>query len=213
MKTRPSAIILLAANSLPLFGVLLFDWSVFDIVFLYWIENVVIGIFNVVRMFSCRPDPDEFSRAGAVLLGKTGALSTLFFVGFFSVHYGMFCWGHQQFIISLFSDGRSIYEVMREPVLWLALAAIAGSHLYSLFANFFGTGEFRRTYPALLMARPYGRIVVLHVTILVGGFLITLAGSHVTMLLVLIAVKTLIDYRQHDRERELFLKAPAKRLW
>jgi hypothetical protein len=34
----------------------LFDWSVFDIVFLDWAENLVIGVINVIKMIAacCR---------------------------------------------------------------------------------------------------------------------------------------------------------------
>jgi hypothetical protein len=46
MSLRPSAIVLVLVNLLPLGGVLALDWQVFDVLLLYWSENVVIGVVN-----------------------------------------------------------------------------------------------------------------------------------------------------------------------
>jgi Family of unknown function (DUF6498) len=46
---RASAWALVAANVLPLVGVLLWGWSAFDIVALYWVENVIIGVITSLK--------------------------------------------------------------------------------------------------------------------------------------------------------------------
>lgn len=47
---------LIFANTVPLIGVLFFEWSLFAIIFLYWMENIVIGFFNLLRMHkACGP--------------------------------------------------------------------------------------------------------------------------------------------------------------
>ncbi|MDJ0760486.1 MAG: DUF6498-containing protein [Woeseiaceae bacterium] len=206
--TRPSAIVLLAVNSLPLFGVLLFGWSVFDVVFFYWAENVIIGAINVARILTSRGDmisPDDPRLRGHNIgqLGKEGGAAKLFLAAFFAVHYGLFCFGHQQFVIGLFGDGRSAVDLVSDPVIGIGLLAIAGSHLFSFFKNYLGGGENKRMSAAMLMTRPYGRIIVLHITIIIGGFLVMLADSPVLLLVALIGIKTFVDLRQHDRERGL----------
>lgn len=203
--TRPSAIVLLAANSLPLFGVLLFDWSVFDVVFFYWAENVIIGGINVLRILTSGGNivPPDDPRLRGRKLPRVGGPAKIFLAGFFAVHYGLFCWGHQQFVIGLFADGRSVSDVIADPVIGVGLLAIAGSHLFSFFKNYLAGGEGRRTSAATLMKRPYGRIIVLHVTIIIGGFLVMLADSPVLLLVALVVIKTVVDLWQHDRERGL----------
>jgi hypothetical protein len=47
---KRSVQILILANLLPLMGVLFFDWSLFAVMYLYWFENVIIGLFNIMRM-------------------------------------------------------------------------------------------------------------------------------------------------------------------
>lgn len=201
---RPSAIALILANLVPLAGVLLFDWRVFDILMLYWAENVVIGAINILRMSLC------------------GAAIKWFLMPFFVVHYGMFCFGHLAAVTGLFSEsmgaatawqyffGLPFADAWKSP-LWIGIAAIAASHLFSFFANFIADGEYRRTNVNDLMQRPYGRIIVLHVAIILGAALIQWLGSPVLMLLVLIAAKIVLDLRLHLAEREKFAGEPVTR--
>jgi hypothetical protein len=46
----PSATVLVAGNLVPFAGVLFLGWDVFAVVFLPWLEDVVVGLFNVLRL-------------------------------------------------------------------------------------------------------------------------------------------------------------------
>ena len=48
--TSRSAIVLLVANLIPLVGVLFFNWSLLTILVLYWIENGIVGFWNVPKI-------------------------------------------------------------------------------------------------------------------------------------------------------------------
>ena len=48
----PSAVGLVLANLVPLVGVVFFGWSLFGIMWIYWAENAVIGIFAILRMLT-----------------------------------------------------------------------------------------------------------------------------------------------------------------
>ena len=87
------------------------------------------------------------------------------------------------------------------PSFRLAVAAIAASHLYSFATNYLGRGEYARANLMPLMQRPYGRIVVMHVTILLGAGLLMVLGSPPPMLLVLIGGKIALDLKLHLGER------------
>ncbi len=54
---RSSALALIIANVVPLLGVLFWNWDAFEIVVLYWAENIVIGAINVLKMITCAPQP------------------------------------------------------------------------------------------------------------------------------------------------------------
>lgn len=202
MLLRPSSIALILANLIPLAGVLLFDWQVIDVLMLYWAENVVIGAVNVLRMAMC-PDGEKW-----------------FLIPFFIIHYGIFCFGHLTAVTTIFADAFGtgsawqyffavpLADAWRTP-LWMAIGAIAASHLFSFFGNFIAGEEFRRTSVSKLMQRPYGRIVVLHVAIIIGAVLIDWLGSPVAMLVVLIIAKIALDLKLHDAERRTFEMQPG----
>jgi hypothetical protein len=84
----------------------------------------------------------------------------------------------------------------------LVLGAIAlfVSHGVSFAWNYIGRGEYRRTSPVAQMFAPYGRLVVLHLTIVLGAWPVVLLGSPIGLLLVLVVGKTVLDLTFHLRE-------------
>jgi len=81
-------------------------------------------------------------------------------------------------------------------LLWPVMG-LAVSHGVSFWQNYIGKGEYKeRTAPAQMFA-PYGRIVVLHVVILFGGFVVMLFGSPLPLLILLVLIKIVIDLGLH----------------
>lgn len=193
-----SAWILLAANLVPVAGVLLWDWNVFALIALFWMENVIVGVFFALRMLCADPrDPAMWAMK-------------LFMVPFFCFHYGMFTAIHGLFVFTLFggkeyaSQGLQVLQPAARAAsdygLWLPVAALLASHGFSFAWNYLYRGEFRRVQLAPLMARPYGRIVVLHLAIILGGIGTMALGSPVWALLVLLALKIGLDLKAHVKE-------------
>ncbi|MFQ6004793.1 MAG: DUF6498-containing protein [Woeseia sp.] len=219
MTLRPSSLVLVLVNLLPLVGVLLFEWNILSILLLYWAESVNIGILNVFRMIACdsgdifrgilpqvagEPAPEAFRDS---LPRVSGNAVRFFLVSFFVVHYGAFCYGQLTAVVGIFSDTGFGFHVrpalaeMWHDSLWIAATAIFVSHLFSFFSNYIGGGEYKRVSLYPLMMRPYGRIVVMHLAIVLGAGLVFFLGSPLPMLLILIGAKTAIDMRLHEQER------------
>jgi hypothetical protein len=193
-----SAWVLVAANVLPLAGVLFWGWDVFALLVLFWMENVVVGVFFVVRMVFA--DLED----AALWMAK------LLMVPFFCVHYGMFTAVHGVFVFMLFGQGKyrvdgldALAPAARAATdygLWLPLAVLFGSHFFSFAWNYLYRGEFRSAQLSSLMLQPYGRVVVLHVAIILGGIAAMALGLPVWALLVLLALKVALDFRAHVKE-------------
>ena len=220
--------VLVAANLLPLFGVMFLGWSTFDVVFLYWMENVVIGIINVLKMITCRPSLDaikekyadrfagipEEQQAQLDKLTENGSLvsigTKIFMVPFFSFHYGFFCFVHLIFITLMLGGGGMMggdpFDRMSNisVTLGMALSVIAlfVSHLVSYFTNFLGKGEYKRTAAPILMFQPYARIVVLHIAIVFSGFFTLMLGQPIWLLILLVIGKIMLDLTMHKREHK-----------
>ena len=204
---RPSVIALLLANLVPVAGVLFFGWEVFPLMFLFWSENVIVGGFNVLKMI--------FAGGG----GGLGQASKFFIIPFFCVHYGMFTFVHGIFIVMMFGGGmqngqgfpgvEKFWNVMQENHLGWAVLGLIISRGISFATNYIGNGEYKNVFAPMLMAQPYGRILVLHLAIIGGGFLVMALHSPLLGLLLLVALKTLLDLAGHLRERAKFSQIVA----
>lgn len=172
---------------------------------LYWSENLVVGFYTIAKMLLKSP------------IG--GLFSSLFF----SIHYGGFCAVHGLFIFTLLIDpdaemtsGDSwplflvfielLVGVVRQvlayaPPDWLlAFCALWISHGVSFVFNYMRGGERDKLTVGALMVSPYGRIVVLHIAVLLGGMAVMAMGQPVGMLLVLTFLKIGVDVSFHIRE-------------
>jgi hypothetical protein len=193
-----SVIALICVNLFPVFGVLYWGWDVFPIMLLFWSENVIIGFYNVMRMIAC-----EFKEASAWI-------AKLFMIPFFIVHYGGFTAAHGIFVFALFGGDLLqgsfgprpdvLWQVVHEYNLFFAVAALFLSHGYSFVRNYLGKGEYRRYTLSKLMGLPYGRVVLLHITLIFGGFLIAFLQSPTAGLLLFILLKIVMDLWAHVKE-------------
>lgn len=207
-KSWPSVTALVLANLVPIFGVVWFGWEVFPLVLLFWFENVIVGVFNVLRML--------FATPGSAL----GWVTKLFMVPFFCFHYGMFTLVHGVFVIGLFGGGfrhgapfpdeHAILQLVIEKHLTWAILGLALSHGFSFAYNYLWLGEFRSAALPVLMQQPYSRVVVLHLAILGGGFLMGALGSPAAGLVLLVLLKIAADVRGHLRERQKLASRPAR---
>lgn len=200
-RLRTSALALIIANLVPLFGVLYLGWSAAAIVFFYWAENLIVGFFNVLKMKRAQGPIDSLHMT---LNGRpvTEADRSALIV-FFVIHYGMFTLGHGVFVLAFFGAGFG--GALKD--LTKALPFLAASHGISYTKNFLGQGEYRKVSFAGLFMQPYKRVFVMHVTILLGGAWAQSKGSPLYALIVMIALKTLIDLACHLGEHRKFLRA------
>jgi len=190
-KGKPlSAYILIAANLFPVYGVLFLDWNLFQIIFLYWLESAVIGVYNIFRMIKINPK------------------ISLALVPFFTVHFGIFMFVHLVFIVA-FANMQNGSLVNNSPSFLLALALLFISHGTSYCLNFLGKKEYLRKTIKQQMFIPYKRVVVMHLTLLFGFFLLLTIGQPIILLLLLIGLKIGIDYFAHLREHLTVANVPV----
>jgi Family of unknown function (DUF6498) len=289
--TSRSAVLLLLANVIPLVGVVFFGWSLLTILVLYWLENGIVGLWNIPKIVMAQgsivpqmPDlpasaalaatgspaaaarlQEQWRAAQAAqaaqaattastsgspagtatgptgvatsgLLGPRAAarLSAIPRTGlamFFAFHYGMFWLVHGIFVFTLpaFAGGGfggapfggssgpgACFDPTGLPIecattgpfgeVVLSSVVIGGialflSHGASFFLNYIGRGEYLTASPASQMGAVYGRVVVLHLTIIFGSMLVAFLGAPIGALLVLVVLKTAFDLGLHLRER------------
>jgi hypothetical protein len=221
---------LVAVNLIPLAGVLVLGWRLSDLMLLYWLENGIIGAFTVLKILTSRVPSEGDETGGrplpVPLAHRLGAAGTALF---FSVHYGIFWTVHGVFVRLLFGSGSGPFGAPWsgpgmglplglpgrapgfgepfDPVVGavgggfaLAVLSLVVSHGTSYVVNYLGGGEDRSLSPLALMQQPYGRVIVLHVTIIFGGFLVMFLGQPLLSLVLLVALKIGVDLQAHLRE-------------
>ena len=193
---------LVLVNLLPLAGVLWLGWRMVDVLLLFWVENVVIGVVNLLRL--------------GVRLFAGRELKAAFCMPVFALHYFGFCAAHGFVLFLMFGFfgphhgpssafavddvGGFIRELLREPDLVWGVAAVAASHVFSFVVNFLLGGEWRHTHVETLMKAPYARVIALHVFIVLGATIIVALGEPLYALAVLVVVKVALDASAHLKE-------------
>jgi len=209
-RAEPVTVLLLvSANLVPLVGVLYFDWDVFSVLFLYWIENGVVGVLNVPKILLTARNPDHDEGAHVVYRAIA-----------FPLHYGIFWFVHGIAVFALTAGfasstgtdlGLGVRTALADTGLLLAVIALILSHVANFWFNYVGRREYLRTTPEKQQTEPYPRMVALHVTIVVGGFAIVVLGQPEALIALLVLTKVVLDLGLYiaDRERKQ-TAAPAQ---
>lgn len=207
-----SALALIGANLIPLVGVVFYSWDPSLVLALFWIENLVIGAFNLLKMLSI-----------IVLNSRYGDLFVCFF---FILHYGLFCSIHGYFLwdilgfgaletspfpylddlgpLEIFAEGAAIllsFIDRFQGVIWFGICALVLSHLVSFVENFILKGEIFTKTTNILMTEPYAQIIALHVGLILGAIVLEKLGSPIWLLALIVSLKLVIDLTQHQRRR------------
>ena len=212
-----AVVALVAFNLVPLAGVLWWGWNLLSILALYWVENGIVGVFNVVKIL--RAEGTSLRGSWQVRFNdrpiETVARGPI--AAFFLLHYGIFWLTHGLFVLVFLPLMAGFGPLMPGSVPCFDAAAcsvggpewglvgagavgLALSHGVSFWTNYIGRREYQTTSPGQLMLAPYGRLVILHLTIIFGGMVSLWLGSPVGSLLVLVALKTMLDLAFHLRE-------------
>ncbi|GAA2738074.1 hypothetical protein GCM10009867_27840 [Pedococcus aerophilus] len=178
-------VMLVGANLFPLVALLTGAWQAGDVLVTYWLENVAVGTWQVVKLLTaqgCDPVTGRAgSRRGALETGPitadvngqpvqfAGPLARIFVTGFFAVHYGIFTLVHGVFTFILARQSGTSGSIRSFALVFLVLLL---SHGLSTAIHWFARGERRENGLMSTMKQPYGRILVLHVAVIGSFFLV-----------------------------------------
>lgn len=200
--------LLVAANLVPIAGVVLWRWHVRDLVVLYWVETVVVCLFFVLRILCATPDPGAPQAESAEARQGPGAprevsVGVWPVAGFFLVFLGGFCFILGMFLVAFFHPenqpeigiGTLVGGLLRERGAYPAVLAIIASHAYSFWRNDpFGRREYSDVEKLANLFGPLKRVAVTQVVVVVGGFaLLAFPGVQVAPMVILVAVKIGIE--------------------
>ncbi len=204
--------VLLLANVFPLFGVLFLGYTILNVFLIYWLESAIVGFFSILKVLLSKTDTKN--GIGFSLSLRAKKLGSIFF---FIIHFGIFMMVHLLFILAFFSTQQYPIHLsspfalpfsLLRPVflsaqqIWIAVLLLFCSHGYSFYTNYYAGREAARFTTKSLMVQPYRRVIVMHLSLLFGGFFYISSGQPFAILLLLIVVKISFDIFFHLMERK-----------
>lgn len=196
-----SVVLALLINAVPLVGVLYSEWSAINVLVLYWFENLLVGFCTLIRLVAHRAwtrkrgywrhsnrlgiqinnKPAEMGLIGEYAIGTFGlTLGHALFVG------GILLLVHQNY------PDQAMWQLSWPQVSRgaLATAAFLGIELAVDLTRIRGASfAALRDYAQARM----GRVIVLHLAIILGMFAMAVFHSPMGILYVLIGIKTCAD--------------------
>ena len=160
IRINSSDISLIIANIVTIVYAYRFHWQIGDLLLVYWLQSIIIGIFQIIKILGVknsnaegfigddshpRPTTDKDKRQLAL---------------YFAVSYGLF---HLAYFLFLFSSFRDLKGSLILGGVFLL------NHLFSFFINW-RKDSLRRQNLAYIFLQPYARIIPMHFFILFGVF-------------------------------------------
>jgi len=189
---RLTIAVIVIGNLIPVFGVLFLGWDAAQVLILYWAETVIVGLLTLPRIVAAQRLP----------VGVSGGrlANALFVAVFFVLHYGVFCVGHLTFALPLAEDfiaaegGGGVWDrTFGDPAFLWAVLATAVLHVVGQTRDWWMQGRWRQASPTLEMFKPYGRIFVLHLTVLIGAWLMLVFKAPAWVVLILCLGKAMLE--------------------
>lgn len=183
LSPRNPLITIILVNMIPVVGIFFFGWRIGHVVVLFWLESIMIGFFNLLRILLAqgRDENKPAKKAGTAL--------------FFLVHYFgfMLAQGIFMFAAVLSKDDMMTLNELNIP---LVLAGLLLFYAFNFIGDFILSGDFQRKTPDAFFFRPYGRVAIQQILILGGGWLIETnrLPRETAFTLILVGMKIIVDF-------------------
>lgn len=201
---KTSNAFLIAANLVPLLGVLFWGWDGKGIIVVYILETVVIGILNALKMLivyfvNGLRNEDESKNS------FTQGVSGLGLIPFFLFHYNFFIFV-QSVLFFAFSSmweagrGPEPFNVIANFSLYLtednliALGSLLLANMAYFITDFIVPRKYETQSMQSLMMAPYKRIFLQQFLVILGGFIFMLTGGIKLVMALFVVLKIVADY-------------------
>lgn len=186
-RFEQSALFLVLANLFTIIVAVLSHWHLSNVMWIYWGQSVVIGLFNWRRIRCLK----QFSTEGFSINdvpAKPTRETQQQTAAFFALHYGFFHFIYFTFLLATWSD-------LSRPEVFGIIACIvvfAANHRFS-FRHNLKADLARKPNIGTIMFFPYARIIPMHLTIIFGS----IAPQSTKTLVLFLGLKTLADLIMH----------------
>jgi hypothetical protein len=189
--------VLILANVITMIFAVAQKWNVTDVMWVYWAQSVIIGLFTYRRIMDLRYFTTKGMKVNNAPVEPTEAAKRST-ARFFLVHYGFF---HLVYFVFLRAMSTSVSAFSA-----IGMAACAVSFLVNHWVSYRQNREadMNRTLNlGTIFMKPYLRIIPMHLTIIIGGMLVIEGEMSVLALLLFLILKTFADVTMHIIEHRI----------
>ena len=186
-------------NLLLAVALILYGWNPYSIIAVYFLDTVIAGLFNAVKM-------------AVIIYGNgeegPGKVKSPVLIPFFIFHYGFFILIQVMLLMGFASSTDPNFPVtgfFPNPVKfftmtldndgWPLLFSFLFGHSISFFRNFIGDEQYKKIPAGVQMFLPYPRIIIQQFVVIFGAFIMMVSKSPLGAPLILIALKTVTDMK------------------
>ena len=201
---------LLFFNLLPIIGVLFYNWDIFPVIYIYFLETVVIGFFGLLKIIVAEGQDYCYEKSfiADVLLSQIfpylnstsskGAVVMSYFISsiiFYGILFGL---------CLLAFTPQNLALAWNTNYLIIVLGLII-SHGISFFQNYIGRKEYYFAVPYGEMIPPFDRVLMMFLVFASGAFTIYQLDSSILLLVALIVLKIIFDIIAHYQDHHRFM--------
>lgn len=164
----------------------------YTILFGYFVESIIIGVFSVLKMVAAsRYDGSE--------------KSILFYIIFFIFHYGIFIAVQSVFVFAILTFGgfESIKEpfyiienyqiILQQKGMEYIIPLLIATQLLKFIFDFMEPKKYLQFSVQEIMLKPYVRIIIQQFTVILAMFFIVFTNASVVAALLLIFFRAVVD--------------------
>jgi hypothetical protein len=189
---------MIITNLVPIYGVLFLGWQVNDIILIYWFETGIVGLFNIPKILRSTVNMSvghTIDKKINIYFGGFGAIL------FFLAHYGGFWFVHSIILSEAMNIDPFSIAANFQTYKWSIISITAG-YLISYKLDFLDLRKYERK-PGYFMLPPYGRVAILHMTVLLGGSVGAFLDNPTPILFIMVVMRMIADWASRYFNKEI----------
>lgn len=172
MNKGINLMLIIIFNLVPIFGVAFYNWQPFEAFWFFWVETLVMAVFNMIRIVFSQGHLSTAAHAKQPMVYHVskGIKYLLIRIGIF-LFYSIFIIVFIGFVANANKDKSIVMStiIFQNKFFNLGLLISIGSQCYYLINGFFRNGAFFTASPDNYAAIFDGRQLVIHVAIVLGA--------------------------------------------
>lgn len=196
MNKQKTLILQLGVNLITLMGVIYLNWSVFALIYLYWIETFLFTLVNTIKILTAgggKTAAPHYRMAFRYF--RFNAALLLFYFLFIVFFIGLMVANKQE------GTDFTVYLFFKDPSFAMAVISFALIRAAELIVTYFLSGNYRKARPEAYNSFFNVRLILIHIVIVLGTFAFIFFSNRINnyygiigFASVFVVVKCIIDF-------------------